>query len=549
MKKIILIISIVFLIFTLMNGCTNESQETPKPSLSASPSVMPSATPTPTVPPEPEELKDPDIVHLVECQFYGDSMQNLDYKEAWPSIIEDHYGVEITMAHPARNNYMETIQQSAMSGDLTGIVELFGGSYLEEWQAEGLIYPLSDFLKYNEVWNTIIPEYWKDEYTINGEVWAVPTGNDGTISWLPRSMRGDWLDKFGLSKPYTIDEFYNASMKFTYDDPDGNNINDTVGFTAIDASNLQDIFSAFDARLAFNGETLSVLNPNNNTWENSMLKPEMAECLDFLRDCFSNGILDPDCFGGISGSVLKEKMSSGFYGGTQYWDSWFLSFERSTKELIPDAYLVCVGALSHTIEKNLTPYVVSTGGSPRVLMKSTPQPRETINWYINTFFGDEWGFWTGRLGPVGQYRGQEGFACTIEGNTIVRNTFIDDAGAVKTFPGPGYIGGLPAKALYSVYEIEYHVPSPPEGYETWAADTASRAKENTLKRNAWIDEYIENGMAYQVLSESTQRFDFNNELNKAGLNAIKDAITGETSVSAALAEYKEIAKTLGVQIP
>ena len=158
-------------------------------------------------------------------------MQNLDYKDAWPEIVTEHYGVPVSMTHPARNNYMEVIQLAAMSGDLHGLVEIFGGSYLQEWQAEDLLYPLTDFLADNEVWNTVIPESWKETNTIGGEIWAIPTGDDGNASWFTRAIRGDWLDKFGLSKPYTIDEFYEASYKFTYNDPDGNGQDDTVGFT------------------------------------------------------------------------------------------------------------------------------------------------------------------------------------------------------------------------------------------------------------------------------------------------------------------------------
>jgi len=548
MKKSVLLLFSMLVLIIIVVACNNETTE---PQNSSYPSDEPTATPTATTSSQPEVIEDPYTVNLVECQFYGDSMQNLEYKEAWPRIVEEHYGVPITMVLPERNGYMETIQMSAMSGDLTGIVELFGGTYLAEWKAEGLIYPLTDFLADNETWNTIIPDYWKDAFTIDGEVWAIPTGSDGAAAWLARSMRGDWLEKFGMSKPYTIDEFYEASYKFTYNDPNETHTDDTVGFTANGIHSLQDIFSAFDARLNHLGEAKIAWNPNTGIWEDSMIKPEMVDCLEFLKKCYSNGVLDNECFDGILGSELRDKVASGFYGGTRYWDAWTLSFETNLKKFIPEAYMVSVGALSNTIDKNLNHYGVGVG-VPKVLMKTTPQPKETINWYVNAFFGDDWGFWTGRLGPVGEFKGQENRACTIEDNTIVRNTYIDDNGAIKTFPGPGFIGGLPSKALYTVYEVEYYVPSPPAGFENWAEDTAKKAMDNTARRNAWKNEYIENGMLYMLPSFLTEptysKYDgMSSGLNKIGETAIINAIKGAVSIETALAEYKEYAKTIGLK--
>ncbi len=106
---------------------------------------------------------------------------------------------------------METIYDSALKGDLTGIVEIFGGAYLYRWIDEDLIYPISDYLAENDVWNDLIPQEWKEAYTVNDHVWALASGSDGEATWFTRSMRGDWLDTLGLEKPYTINEFYEAS--------------------------------------------------------------------------------------------------------------------------------------------------------------------------------------------------------------------------------------------------------------------------------------------------------------------------------------------------
>ncbi len=556
MKKtrvLCLMIALVFAFSVMLTACGGTTEETEEPT--ATPTSTPGTTEEPTDEPEPseepEELGLPDWVHFTECQFYGDSMQNLDWKDRWPEVVSQHYGVEITMTNPARNNYMEVIQLAAMSGDLVGTVELFGGPYLMEWKNEDLIYPLDDFLAENETYINDIPELWKETHTIDGQVWAIPTGSDGMASWFTRSMRGDWLDKFGLSKPYTIDEFYEASYKFTYNDPDGNGEDDTTGFTTSNTWNMQDIFQAFDARLNHIADPKPVWNPNTNIWEDSMIKPEMADCLAFLKKCFEEEVLDPECFAGIGGSGMRERVSSGLYGGTFYWDSWVISFENNVKKIDPSYYMVCVGALAHTIDENLNHYGIAQG-APRVMMKGTPQPKETINFFVSSFFGDEWGFWTGRLGPVGRVRGEQGYAVTVEGNTVVRFTYINEAGKIAIYPGPGFIGGLPDKALYTVYEVAYYVPDPPEGQETWAEDTAQRAINNTKRRKEWIDEYVANGMAYLLpenLNQPTsdKYLEIGGDISAAGSEAIAAAVSGNVSIEAALAQYRETAKAIGVK--
>ncbi|MBN1623439.1 MAG: extracellular solute-binding protein [Clostridia bacterium] len=495
-------------------------------------------------------FNDPDAINLVECQFYGDYQDNPDWKEIWPRVIEEHYGININIVYPPISKYMDTIAAAASSGELTGIVEIFGGPYVEEWKEKELIYPLKEYLAGNEIWNTLIPEYWKDLYTIEDDIWAIPSGDDGMIIWKARFMRGDWLDKFGIGKPYTIDEFYQASYNFTYGDPEGNGRDDTVGFTSAGLSNLHDIFQAYDARLSTNAGSTLTWNPNTDIWEDSMIKPEMVECLEFLRECYSERILDQECFTGMTDTEMIEKVSSGFYGGTFIASTFALNSESKIRGLFPDAYMLCIGGLSHNIDRNLNPYGPGPAGSPRVLMKNTPQPEETINWFVNTFFGDEWGFWTGRLGPVGDYPGQDERACTVEGKTIVRNTYVDQTGSIKTYPGPGYIGGLPSRALYSIYEVVFYVPSPPQGFETWAEDTALRANDNTKRINSWIAEYIENGMAYILPERLTKPtsdlyIELFKDINDATRDAIQKAISGEISIDDAIEQYRMIAKALG----
>ncbi|KAA8746153.1 extracellular solute-binding protein [Paenibacillus sp. UASWS1643] len=72
-----------------------------------------------------------------------------------------------------------------------------------------------------------VPEAWQP-FTVNGKRMAIPIITEQgsqAVLWI----RQDWLDKLHLEAPNNLDELETIMRAFTYDDPDGNGINDTYG--------------------------------------------------------------------------------------------------------------------------------------------------------------------------------------------------------------------------------------------------------------------------------------------------------------------------------
>ncbi len=67
---------------------------------------------------------------------------------------------------------------------------------------------------YNETW-------WCNIYAI-----GYNTANPLSII----AYRKDWLDKFGMDVPTTLDEYYAFAKAVALEDPDGNSKNDTFAF-------------------------------------------------------------------------------------------------------------------------------------------------------------------------------------------------------------------------------------------------------------------------------------------------------------------------------
>lgn len=106
----------------------------------------------------------------------------------------------------------------------------------------------------------------------------------GRCGW---GYRKDWAEKLGLDEPKTIDDLYEMLYKFTYEDPDGNGIDDTYGL------DLCKYMGPFDLMQTWFG--------CGNGWveQDGDLVPvhqtaEYKEALDWFRKIYADGLVYPD---------------------------------------------------------------------------------------------------------------------------------------------------------------------------------------------------------------------------------------------------------------
>ncbi|SFL14618.1 putative aldouronate transport system substrate-binding protein [Paenibacillus sp. 1_12] len=149
---------------------------------------------------------------------------------------------------------------------------------------------------------TILNETSVDE-RIYGLYTERPASRQGVI------LRKDWLDRLNLKEPATIDELYNVMKKFTYNDPDGNGKQDTIGLA--DRNDL--VFGAFKTLGSYFG------TPNNWGVVEDRLVPEFMtseyiHTMDFMKKLYDENILNRD-FSITSKQVERYMIISGKAGG------------------------------------------------------------------------------------------------------------------------------------------------------------------------------------------------------------------------------------------
>ena len=108
-------------------------------------------------------------------------------------------------------------------------------------------------------------------------------GNRGCIVY-----RKDWAAKVGITKePETWDELYDMLYKFTYNDPDGNGVQDTYGMLgSFDNLFMWMTGAGLDDYLELENGDLTI-----NWIENT---DKYIEMLEFVKKCYQNGLWDAE---------------------------------------------------------------------------------------------------------------------------------------------------------------------------------------------------------------------------------------------------------------
>ena len=213
-------------------------------------------------------------------------------------IIRDELGINLHLTVlPSSDQDQNVKVQAAGAGNNLPDVFLVQRPVLINLVNQGLIAPLDE--EFFAAMPTRTAKYHDadsiNHATIDGTCWgmAVPAESVG-IEFL--CVRQDWLDNLGLEVPTTLDEFFDVMYAFTYDDPDGNGLDDTYGFGAFIESNAT-LKGYPGSRLwpimgAFNVPGLWDFHRDNLGL--SLLNPSYYDFMQFMKKCIDAGVIDPN---------------------------------------------------------------------------------------------------------------------------------------------------------------------------------------------------------------------------------------------------------------
>lgn len=252
-------------------------------------------------------------------------------------------GIALKVTQPSHNQYNDRLLIAFASGDIPDVIEI-QPEHLEVYMQlarEGAIIPLDRYIASSQALQKIDPVFF-EAVKFRGKVYGVPVNRGGgCVTYI----RKDWLDNLGLKVPTTWEELYNVAKAFTFQDPDGNGKNDTIGFT------LPGLNTSYYVQDFYQGADHDFIR-RNGKWVDGFTQPDFKAALARLRQAYEDRVIDPEIFTNKT-STCREKFNAGKVGIFSYWSGiWGETMDRNVKMQNPKGEVIALPAIKETTYLN-----------------------------------------------------------------------------------------------------------------------------------------------------------------------------------------------------
>lgn len=249
-----------------------------------------------------QEATDGEVVSLELVCGHGVTLPDKE-KNFVEQGIRDAIGVDVTMnIVGAGADYATALNARISGGDVPDMFITPSDETLKQYAQNGIVLSLNDYLDQLQPlvdWvggeEALRPNY------MDGEIYRVPRKAKGSYS-MP-VVRQDWLDKVGAKIPTTMEEALEVAKKLTFEDPDGNGVQDTYGFSGNGLWAFNLILNSYGGSI-YN----SLILDENGQLTSTLLAPNMEAGLEMCKRFVDAGVVDPDIVAN-SGDALRDKMA------------------------------------------------------------------------------------------------------------------------------------------------------------------------------------------------------------------------------------------------
>lgn len=258
---------------------TASSSSTTASSSSAAASSS-SAAAEPTAEPGPDMTPLDVTIALPSDQTHTE--QNNEY-DRLVAELNDYLQMNITWEWMDSNSYYEQLGLDIIAGDVADVMVVGKDATFLGAADEGLFWDLTPYIDDYDNLSTI-PEATRANCSYNGKMYGLPRSR--TLARNGMGYRIDWLNNLGLKEPTDWDSFYDMLYAFTYNDPDGNGVDDTVGLF------LDSWSGAFDIMMTWFGVPNTWGIDANGDLIHKSQTEEYKTALAAFRQLYADGLIN-----------------------------------------------------------------------------------------------------------------------------------------------------------------------------------------------------------------------------------------------------------------
>ncbi len=316
-RKLLVTILSASMVMGLAVGCgssadtTDTSQTTSDSEASSATSEVDKSTEGASSTASSDDSLEPVTITMMQ-ELFSDSAPDLN--DEWYTYIAENLGVTLDVNFVPTQSYVDKITTTIASGDLPMVIaansSVLKNQGILDMIADEEFWDLTDIIKdYPNLYEFVGEDRWTTS-AMEGKNWGIPR-----LRVLPRNggvIRQDWLDNLGLSMPETFDELYDVLYAFTYNDPDGNGVDDTYGVVTSYVGTGNRGWNGF--------QTLAVSFGAPNTWGyiDGTIVPdfgteEYMTALKYIKKLYDDGIMNKN-FNEITAEDRKTEYMAGNYG-------------------------------------------------------------------------------------------------------------------------------------------------------------------------------------------------------------------------------------------
>ncbi len=290
-------------------------------------------------------------------------------QKEWGQAFNELTGLEMEIIKPTHNQYTQILSTMFAAGDYPDILEIQTNDYLT-FATSGHLIPLESFIEESANLKNVDAKLLEAYRLKDGHIYGIPTyDGGGCVTYI----RQDWLDNLGMEVPTTWDEYYKVLKAFTFNDPDGNGKDDTVGLTLPFQTGYE--FDYYN-RMIMQDATFG-FQYKNGQWVDGYLQPEMIPALERFEKIYDEGILDNEFFTNKT-STARSKIYAGQAGVMEYWaGTWAVRFNDSAQNANAAAIVTSIAPIENA-------YYINRVGPAFSITTASKNPEVLFDKFINT---------------------------------------------------------------------------------------------------------------------------------------------------------------------